>query len=71
MFIAVVLHTVSSPGTFVYAYKHHRKIGVLSVVFSALVTVVFDSARSSDTVLFSIWDTDWDKHNGDLASYHV
>jgi len=32
-------------------YEDHCRIGVLSVVFSALVAVVLDSACSADTVL--------------------
>ena len=52
----MVLDTVCSPGTFVYAYEDHCRINVLSVVFSALVTVVLDSACSTDIVLCCMWD---------------
>ena len=56
MYVVVVPDTVCSHGTFVYAYEGHCRTGVLSVVSSALVTVVLDSARSTDTVLCCIWD---------------
>ena len=51
MFVAAALDTVSSPGTFVYAHEDHCRIGVLSVVFGALVTVVFDSACSCGSLV--------------------
>jgi len=37
-------------------YEDHCRIGVLSVIFNALVTVVLDSACSTDTVLCCVWD---------------
>ena len=52
----MVLDTVCSPGTFVYAYEDHCRINVLYVVFSVLVTVVLDSACSTDIVLCCVWD---------------
>jgi len=48
VFVAVVLDTVCSPGTFTYVYEDHCRIGVLYVV---IVTVVLDSACNTDKVL--------------------